>query len=202
MKDLTDRQRQVLNFIAQFTDDNVSPPTVREISEHFGISLRAVQDHIAALQKKGFITQSQKRSRSIKVLKDQRKKANIPAPQRVPFLDSAVVKENGELTESTDVLYVAVPFVSADKSYFAVNVADSSMDGPSMRRGDIAVFLRADSADEGQICALSLDSRIIIRRMYREPNRIRLEPDNPEVQPIFCQDMRVLGVIAGIIRKF
>ncbi|MBQ2081147.1 MAG: transcriptional repressor LexA [Treponema sp.] len=202
MKDLTDRQRQVLNFIAQFTDDNVSPPTVREISEHFGISLRAVQDHIAALQKKGFITQSQKRSRSIRVLKDQRKKANIPVPQRVPFLDSAVVKENGELTESTDLLYVAVPFVSVDKSYFAVSVADSSMDGTSLRRGDIAIFLRADSADEGQICALSLDNKVIIRRMYKEPNRIRLESDNPEVQPIFCQDMRVLGVIAGIIREF
>ncbi|MBP5751486.1 MAG: repressor LexA, partial [Treponema sp.] len=74
MKNLTDRQREVLIFIAQFTEDNVFPPTVREIGEHFGISLRAVQDHVAALQKKGYLSQSQKRSRSIRVLKDVRPK--------------------------------------------------------------------------------------------------------------------------------
>ena len=53
MRQITDRQKEVLTFIADFTEENVYPPTVREISEHFGISLRAVQDHIAALQKKG-----------------------------------------------------------------------------------------------------------------------------------------------------
>ncbi len=202
MKGLTDRQRQVLNFIAQFTDDNVSPPTVREISEHFGISLRAVQDHIAALQKKGFITQSQKRSRSIRVLKDQRNRVPVPVPQRIPFLDSAVVKENGELTESTDSIYLACPFVKPDVSYFAVMVSDVSMNGECLRRGDLAVFKRSDYAIDGQICAFALDSRVIIRRPYREPNRICLKADNADVQPIFCQEMKVLGILAGVVREF
>ena len=202
MKGLTDRQRQVLNFIAQFTDDNVSPPTVREISEHFGISLRAVQDHIAALQKKGYISQSQKRSRSIRVLKDQRQKVDIPVPQKVPFLDSAIVKEGGDLTESTDALYLAVPFISPEKSYFAVKIEDHAMDGESMCFGDTAVFLRSDSASDGQICAFALDNKLIIRRSYREPNRICLKADNAEVQPIFCQEMKVLGILSGIIRQF
>ena len=75
MRQITDRQREVLTFIANFTEENVYPPTVREISEHFGISLRAVQDHIAALQKKGYLSTEQKRSRSIKVLVDEREKA-------------------------------------------------------------------------------------------------------------------------------
>ena len=75
MRSLTDRQREVLDYIAQFTEDNVYPPTVREIGDHFEISLRAVQDHIAALQKKGYLSQSQKRcSRSIRVIKDERVK--------------------------------------------------------------------------------------------------------------------------------
>ena len=83
MKNLTDRQREVLDFIAQFTDDNVYPPTVREIGEHFNISLRAVQDHIAALQRKGYLSQSQKRSRSIRVLIDERKKDPVTYTSKV-----------------------------------------------------------------------------------------------------------------------
>lgn len=74
MRQITDRQREVLIFIAEFTEENVYPPTVREISDHFKISLRAVQDHIAALQKKGYLSTEQKRSRSIRILVDERKK--------------------------------------------------------------------------------------------------------------------------------
>ena len=74
MKQITDRQKEVLTFIANFTEDNVYPPTVREISEHFKISIRAVQDHIIALQKKGYLSTEQKRSRSIRVLVDERQK--------------------------------------------------------------------------------------------------------------------------------
>ena len=69
MKALTDRQKEVLEFIARFSEENGFPPTVREIGENFGISLRAVQDHIAACQKKGYLAQSQKKSRSFRVIK-------------------------------------------------------------------------------------------------------------------------------------
>ena len=68
MKNITARQQEVLSFIADFTKKNVYPPTVREISEHFGISLRAVQDHLAALQKKGFLAAGKHRSRALRVL--------------------------------------------------------------------------------------------------------------------------------------
>ena len=68
MRGITDRQREVLTFISEYTEENSYPPTIRDISEHFGITLRAVQDHISALQKKGFISQRQKSARSIKVL--------------------------------------------------------------------------------------------------------------------------------------
>ena len=74
MKEITERQKEVLTFISDSTEENSYPPTVREIATHFDISIRAVQDHITALQKKGYLTQSQKRSRSFKVLSDVRKK--------------------------------------------------------------------------------------------------------------------------------
>ncbi|MBP5284221.1 MAG: HTH domain-containing protein [Treponema sp.] len=70
MKQITERQQEVLSFISVFTKNNSYPPTVREIGEHFDISLRAVQDHITALQKKGFLALTQKKSRSLRVLAD------------------------------------------------------------------------------------------------------------------------------------
>ena len=84
MKGITDRQKEVLTFISSFTETSGYPPTVREISDHFGISIRAVQDHILALQKKGFLSQAQKRARSIKVLSDSGESA--PFVGRVPLL--------------------------------------------------------------------------------------------------------------------
>ena len=82
MKELTARQQQVLHFIQNFTDENVFPPSVREIAEHFSISIKAVQDHIAALRKKGYLSQSAKRSRSLKVLKETR-----PEVQKTTFVE-------------------------------------------------------------------------------------------------------------------
>ena len=72
MKNLTDRQREVLDYIAQYTEENGYPPTVRETSERFGVSLRAIQDRIAGLQKKGYLSLSEKKSRSLRVLIDER----------------------------------------------------------------------------------------------------------------------------------
>ena len=89
MCSLTERQREVLEFIARFSEDNAYPPTVREIGEHFSVSLRAVQDHIAALQKKGYISLCPKRSRSIRVLKDCRTDGGSLSTVRVPVLKAS-----------------------------------------------------------------------------------------------------------------
>ena len=86
MRGITDRQKEVLTFISTYTEENSYPPTVRDISNHFGISLRAVQDHILALQKKGFLSQSQKKARSIRVLSDCRDKEPETYISKVPLL--------------------------------------------------------------------------------------------------------------------
>ena len=86
MRGITDRQKEVLTYISTYTEENSYPPTVRDISEHFGISLRAVQDHILALQKKGYLSQSQKKARSIRVLSDCRDKEPQTYISKVPLL--------------------------------------------------------------------------------------------------------------------
>lgn len=203
MKNLTDRQREVLDFIAQFTDENVYPPTVREIGEHFGISLRAVQDHIAALQKKGYLSLCQKRSRSIRVLIDERKKEPVLYTAKVPVLGTVAAGKPLLSEENLDgYLTMAEPIVRPGKSYFALKVRGTSMINAGILEGDVAVIEQAETAEDGQIVVAVVDDAITLKRFFKETERVRLQPENPQFQPIYCQDVRIVGTLAGILRSY
>ncbi len=204
MKTLTNRQREVLEFIAQFTDDNMYPPTVREIGEHFGISLRAVQDHVSALQKKGYLSLSQKRSRSIRVLKDERK--NLPINSNmtsIPLLNPTVEPGKQPLQEGTiqTQLNVALPFIQLEKKYAALKILDDSMIQAGILPGDIAIFELSETAQEGQIVAALVDNNVLLRRFFPESNRVRFQSENPQVQALYCQGANIIGILSGVIRS-
>lgn len=203
MKNLTERQREVLDFIAQFTEDNVYPPTVREIGENFGISLRAVQDHIAALQKKGYLSQCQKRSRSIRVLIDERKKEPVLYSTKVPLLGTVAAGKPLLSEENLDgYLTMAEPIVKPGKSYFALKVRGSSMINAGILEGDVAVIEQTETADDGQIVVAVVDDAITLKRFFKEAERVRLQPENPAFQPIYTSDVRIVGTLAGILRSY
>ena len=203
MRQITDRQREVLTFIANFTEENVYPPTVREISEHFGISLRAVQDHIAALQKKGYLSTEQKRSRSIKVLVDEREKAPKVDMEKVPLLGTIAAGKPLLSEENLDgYVNLTEPFIHPGKSYFALRVRGTSMINAGILEGDLAVIEQCETAIDGQIVVAILDEAITLKRYYKEASRIRLQPENPDFQPIYTQDVRIAGTLSSIVRTY
>ena len=185
MKQITDRQKEVFVFIENFTKENNYPPTVREISQHFEISLRAVQDHISALQKKGFISTEQKRSRSIRILDD--KKQSVPKVfiDKIPILGT-IAAGRPLLCEENLNGYVNLtePFIRPGKNYFALRVRGSSMINAGILEGDLAVIEQTSSAVDGQIVVAVLDDAITLKRFYKESSRIRLQPENPYFQAI------------------
>ena len=203
MKQITDRQKEVFSFIENFTKANDYPPTVREISEHFGISLRAVQDHISALQKKGFISTEQKRSRSIRILDD--KKQSVPKVfiDKIPILGT-IAAGRPLLCEENLNGYVNLtePFIRPGKNYFALRVRGSSMINAGILEGDLAVIEQTSSAVDGQIVVAVLDDAITLKRFYKESSRIRLQPENPDFQAIYCQDVRIVGILSSIVRTY
>ena len=141
MKGITDRQKEVLEFISGFTEENGFPPTVREISEHFEISIRAVQDHIIALQKKGYLSQSQKRSRSIRVLSDVREKEQAPFVGKVPLLGTVAAGKPLLCEENLDgYVNLTEPFVRPGKNSFALRVRGQSMINAGIVEGARAVI--------------------------------------------------------------
>ncbi|MCR5724249.1 MAG: transcriptional repressor LexA [Treponema sp.] len=201
MKGITARQQEVLDFISSYTKDNEYPPTVREIGEHFSISLRAVQDHIAALQKKGFLSQSQKRSRSIRVLDGQG--SHAPFMAKVPMLGTVAAGKPLLCEENLDgYVNLTEPFVRPGKSYFALRVRGTSMINAGILEGDLAIIEQSSTAVDGQIVVAVLDDAITLKRFYRESERVRLQPENPAFQAIYCQDVRIVGTLANIVRTY
>ena len=203
MRQITDRQREVLIFIAEFTEENVYPPTVREISDHFKISLRAVQDHIAALQKKGYLSTEQKRSRSIRILVDERKKEDQLYVNKVPLLGTVAAGKPLLCEENLDG-YVSLtePFIRPEKNYFALRVRGTSMIDAGILEGDLAIIEQSSTALDGQIVVAVLDDAITLKRYYKEASRVRLQPENSTMQPIYCQDVRIVGILSNIVRTY
>ncbi|MGI5059190.1 transcriptional repressor LexA [Treponema pectinovorum] len=202
MKQITDRQQEVLSFISAFTKDNSFPPTVREISERFSISLRAVQDHIAALQKKGFISIKPKSSRSIRVLQEDEPERETFVG-RVPVLGTVAAGKPLLSEENLDgYINLTEPFVRPGKNYFALRVRGTSMINAGILEGDLAIVEQCSTAVDGQIVVAVLDDAITLKRYYKESDRIRLQPENPDFQPIYCSDLRVVGILSNIVRTY
>ena len=203
MKTLTERQKEVLEFIARFSEENGYPPTVREIGENFGISLRAVQDHIAACQKKGYLSQCQKRSRSFRVIKGDNFSESKAFVTKVPKLGTIAAGKPLLSEENLDgYVTIAEPFVKPGKTYFALNVRGASMVNAGILEGDLAIIEQTEMAAEGQIVVAVVDNAITLKRFYKEQDRIRLQPENPDFQPIYASDVKSAGIMVGLVRTY
>lgn len=204
MKEITQIQRDVLNYIAQFIDENSYPPTVREISEHFGKSIRAVQDNMTALQKKGYISLVQKKSRSIKILIDERKKDSGIFMEKVPLLGTIAAGKPLLCEENLDgYVTLTEPFIRPGKSYFALRVRGQSMVGAGILEGDLAIVEQGSEATDGQIVVAVIEDAITLKRYFKESGRIRLQPENPAFNPIYCtSDLRIVGTLANLVRTY
>ena len=203
MKNLTERQRQVLDFIAQYIDDNASSPTVREIGEHFSFSLRAVQDHVAALQKKGFVSVGHKKSRSIRVLKDLRKGHESVFTLAVPLLIKP--KSGSDLLAPDNIqssIRVSEPLVSEGASYYALKVTQSSMTRAGIFPGDFAVFCYSSQAVDGDIVLAYHDGKPELARFFDESSRIRLQSEDSENTVVYYTEVRIIGVLVSILRTY
>ena len=203
MKNLTERQRQVLDFIAQFIDDNKSSPTVREIGEHFSFSLRAVQDHVSALKKKGYISVGYKKSRSIKVLQDLRKGHEVLFSLAVPVL---IKPKSGKALLAPENIQTSIrvsePLVHEGSVYYALKVVEPTMTKVGIMPGDYAVFRYSTSAYDGDIVLAYHDGKPEIARFFKETSRVRLQTEGEENLAVYYSEVRIIGILASVLRTY
>ncbi|WP_455381544.1 transcriptional repressor LexA [Salinispira pacifica] len=200
MKEITARQREILQFIKTFIETHRFPPTIREISERFTISVKGAYDHVKALEKKSFIRCNTNRSRSIEVLEKTQGDNELVVP--VPVIGNVAAGKPLFAEENFDGV-VRLPFDLVRKGkHFALHVRGDSMKDAGIMDGDIAVIRQQSTADNGDIVVAMVDDAVTLKRFYREKNRVRLKAENPAFPPIYTRNVRILGRLAHLIRSY
>jgi repressor LexA len=201
MKELTYRQKEVLTYIADFLRKNTFSPTIREVAEHFEMSVKGAHDHIIALKKKGYLKQTDKKPRTMGLT--DTKYADSPDVVRIPIIGSVAAGSPLLAEENFDGnIIMHKSLMRKGKKYFALRVKGDSMSGAGIFEGDLAIIEKQNSVKNGEIAVAVLDDAITLKRFFKESSRIRLQSENPAYKPIYSQDVRIVGRLTGIIRNY
>ena len=197
MDQLTERQKDVYEFVRDKIRNRGYGPTVREIGEQFGISSpNGVMCHLKALEKKGLISREPNMSRAIQLTAEPIEERGLPLSGRIA---AGVMHEAIEQDERID---FDAMFNHKNKNLFALNVSGDSMIDAQIADGDYVVVRKQRTARDGQIVVAQTDEgEATLKRFYLERNRIRLEPANSAMKPIYVKNAKVLGVVVGVVRK-
>jgi repressor LexA len=194
---LTERQQAVYDFVRDRIQNRGYGPTVREIGDHFGIkSPNGVVCHLKALEKKGLIVREPNMSRAIQLSSALAEERGLPLVGRIA---AGMLHEAVEQTERVDFTEM---FDNSNNNLMVLEVNGESMIEDQIASGDYVVVDRGKPARKGQIVvALTDENEATLKRWFPEKNRIRLEPANSSMKPIFVKDAKVVGVVVGVVRK-
>ncbi|MBE7411499.1 MAG: transcriptional repressor LexA [Leptospiraceae bacterium] len=202
MKELTEKQEEVLSYITNTIKDRGLPPTIREIGDEFGITAKGAYDHLKAIEKKGYIRTSKNQSRAIELL---RPNAEDMLPVRVMSIPlvGRVAAGLPILAEENIEDYIPVPDELAKKGVtFALRVVGDSMTGAGILDGDIAIVQKKESARNGEIVVALVEDSATLKTYYKESDYIRLEPSNTSYKPIKTKKASVVGKLIGLYRMY
>lgn len=201
---ITAKQRRVYEFIKRYIESNDEPPTIAEIGKHFQISSSAsVHGIITALEREGLIKKTPNISRGIQIVKQS-------APEdedrgEIPLLGTVAAGQPIEAILTHDMIDVPSDLQGRGRT-FALRVRGDSMIEENIQDGDIIIVSSQQTADNGQMVVALIDGNYAtVKKFYREPEFIRLEPANPQFKPIFIKTperIQIQGIVTGLIRKY
>jgi repressor LexA len=205
---LTDRQQEIWNFLVRYVDSHGYPPTVREIGEAVGLaSPSTVHAHLANLERAGLLRRDPTKPRALELVGRERREPAAPERREEDVLRLPLVGEIAAggplLAEENIEEHLAVP--ETLKGDFLLRVKGESMIQAGILDGDIVVVERTDDAHNGEIVvALAGDDESVdeatVKTFYREAGRIRLQPENDSMEPIYTPYVKILGRVRGVFR--
>jgi len=206
---LTARQQEIWQFLVDYVDRHGYPPTVREIGEAVGLaSPSTVHAHLANLERAGLLRRDPTKPRALDLIGHRREsRAGEPAPieqQKLPLLGQ-IAAGGPLLAEQNIEEEIAVPEPLGRKADFLLRVKGESMINVGILDGDIVVVQRAQEARDGEIVvALAGDDEsadeATVKTFYREAGRVRLQPENDALEPIYANHVQILGKVTGVFR--
>ena len=206
---LTGRQQEIWQFLTEYVGRHGYPPTVREIGESVGLaSPSTVHAHLANLERAGYLRRDPTKPRALELLRDRPVAAEVePADtHKLPLLGSIAAGAPLLAEENVDA-YLAVPEpLSRGGEEFLLRIRGDSMINAGILDGDIVVVRRAQDARNGEIVAALVGddesaNEATVKRFYREGSRIRLQPENDALDPIYSPYVQILGKIVGVFRS-
>jgi len=199
--DLTKRQKEIFDFIRKYAEKTGYPPTVREIGKAVGLhSSSTVHAHLANLEKIGLLKRDPSKPRAIELLFDKAKKtirpeSGLPLVGHVAAGEPILAEENIEE-------YLEIPdVIGGEDGDYILQVRGESMKNVGILEGDYVIVRPADDAADGEIVVALIGEEATVKRIFREADHIRLQPENDEMEPIRSTEAKVLGKVVGVFRK-
>ena len=218
-KNLTARQREIFTYIQKRIKDGY-PPTIREIGVRFGFSEKAAHDHLNALEKKKYIGREGGKPRAISILKEADPKLQISKWLEGQNANPALVEAQRDIIEIPIFGHVAAgrPLLASQNiegtlpiptrmvsnyECFALRIIGSSMVGVGILEGDFVIVRRQANADPGDIVVALVEDEATVKRFYVDGEQVRLQPENPTIEPITLnvKDVMILGKVIGLHRE-
>ena len=212
VEQLTERQGQILGFITNSIDERGYPPTLREIGRHFGIrSTNGVNDHLKALEKKGFLSREDLKSRAMRPVSRPLNGGGAPSSDsslcEVPILGQVAAGEPLLAVENVeDTVKIDRNLVAASQDVFGLRVVGESMIEDGIFSGDFVFVKRTPVAKRGDTVVAMIEGEATVKRYYPEKGKIRFQPANQNMQPIVMtkeesRQVDILGIVVGVYRK-
>lgn len=208
MKYLTERQRDILQFIREFQRERGIAPTHREICDHFGFSsYGTVYKHLSLLEKKGLIRRDWNQKRGVELVeKPETTPAAASAPagvRELPLFGYIAAGQPLQVDVSDELITVPERLTSRGENY-VLKVRGDSMIEDGIMDGDYVIIARRERAENGEMVVAAVNGDVTLKRIYHEGERVRLQPANSMMQPIYARsrDVAVQGVVIGLMRRF
>jgi len=202
MDKLTKRQKEILDFITYYLRDNEYSPSYMEIADHFGISSPAtVHQHVKALEDKGYLKSEKHQKRALEpvILSSYRDSFSID----LPLVGLITAGEPIEAIEERETMAIPSDFVPNVGNSYILKVKGQSMIDEGIWDGDYVIIERNHSPKNGDVVVALLDNAYAtLKKFYREKDRIRLQPANSSMKPIYSKDPLIQGIVRAVIRKF
>ncbi len=198
---LTKRQSLILSFIREYLEEHEYAPTLEEIAHHFGLaSLNGVYKHLTALEERGFIRRLSNQARSIQLLE-----TTVPDRCYLPLLGTVAAGQPIEAVSDPEEISVPESFLTRGKNY-VLRVSGDSMIDEHIQDGDLVVVEERATAHNGEmVVALVDEDSVTLKKYFREADgMIRLQPANPNLQPIYLSEdrLRIQGCVIGVMRRY
>jgi repressor LexA len=213
MRKMSERQRRILRYLEEFIRDNGYPPSIRQIQDALGISSTSVVDYnLNLLERRGLIQRQPRSSRSITLL--DRAGEMLRGQRSVPLLGAIAagrpipvpedIPAQGDAAETVELASDIWP--ASTEGLYALRVRGDSMIDAFIADGDVVILHHQDSAKNGDMVAVWLRDRqeVTLKRFYQDGKRVRLQPENPTMEPIYAapKDVEIQGQVVGVIRRY